>query len=167
MLENLPVRLKESDLAALGVVIDADIDLNARWTSLKNRLADAGYQDIPAKPVLTGTILDSPPGSLLPRVGVWIMPNNQAAGILEDFLRSLVPPASKLFAHVQSSVANIPPGERRFTELAEPKAVLHTWLAWQEDPGKPLGTAITARFLDANVPEVDVLADWLRRLFFA
>ena len=50
--------------------------------------------------------------------------------------------------------------------LDEPKAVIHTWLAWQKEPGRPFGTAITARFLDPNVPEVDVLVAWLKRLFF-
>jgi hypothetical protein len=55
---------------------------------------------------------------------------------------------------VQSSVAAIPEAERRFGPLAEPKAIIHTWLAWQKEPGKPLGTAITARFLDPNVAEV-------------
>ena len=35
-----------------------------------------------------------------------------------------------------------------------------------EEPGLPYGTAVRARFLDPCVPEVDVLASWLRRLFF-
>ena len=93
------------------------------------------------------------------------MPNNQTSGILEDFLRFLVPQPNILFDHAKASVAAIPEGERRFKQLDEPKAVIHTWLAWQEEPGRPFGTAITARFLDPNVPEVDVLAAWLKRLF--
>jgi len=40
------------------------------------------------------------------------------------------------------------------------------WLAWQQEPGKPLGTAITARFLDPTVAQVDVLVSWLNRLYF-
>ena len=97
--------------------------------------------------------------------GIWMMPDNQTKGILEHFLRFLVPQGSRLFEHVESSVATIPEGERRFTKLAEPKALIHTWLAWQEEPGKPLVTAITARYLDPDVPEVDVLVAWLKRLF--
>ncbi|MBI4026191.1 MAG: hypothetical protein HY360_14485 [Verrucomicrobia bacterium] len=166
LLENFPVRLKESDIEALGVVIDADADLVARWQSLKDRLMRAGYQNVPDQPASTGTILSPPSDSLLPRVGVWIMPDNQTRGILEDFLRFLVPPNSQLFGHAESSVANIPEGEQRFSQLAKPKAIIHTWLAWQEEPGKPLGTAITARFLDSNVAQVDVLVAWLKRLFF-
>ncbi len=103
---------------------------------------------------------------LLPRVGVWVMPDNQTEGILEDFLRFLVPENSALFGHVESSVAEIPEGEVRFRPPDTPKAIIHTWLAWQREPGKPLGAAITARYLDPNVAKVDLLVAWLNRLFF-
>lgn len=167
LLESFPVRLKESDLEALGVILDADTDMAARWQSLRDRLNKAGYQNLPDSPCQGGTILLPPSDSLLPRVGIWIMPDNQANGILEDFLRSLVPAESPLFSHVQASVESIPAGEQRFPDLAKPKAIIHTWLAWQEKPGKPLGTAITARFLNPSVAQVDELVSWLDRLFFS
>lgn len=168
LLDSFPVRLKASeDGDVVGVVIDADTDLSARWQSLRNRLIGVGYQGVPENPAPDGTIFDPPADALLPRVGVWIMPDNQTKGILEDFLRFLVPAESRLLQHVLTSVAAIPEGERRFTQLAEPKAIIHTWLAWQAEPGKPLGTAITARYLDPDVAQVDVLVAWLNRLFFA
>jgi Protein of unknown function (DUF3226) len=167
LLQSFPVHLKESDIQALGVVVDADTNLAARWRSLRDRLIKAGYEGVPEDPSADGTILDTPGDTLLPRVGVWIMPDNLTKGILEDFLRFLVPADSPLFGHVESSVGAIPEGERRFSELAEPKALIHTWLAWQKEPGKPLGQAITARYLDSNVAQVDVFVSWLKRLFFA
>jgi hypothetical protein len=120
---------------------------------------------VPETPEANGTIIDPPAGAFLPRVGIWIMPDNQARGILEDYLCFLVPAGSRLFDHVIASVSSIPASERRFSELTNPKAVIHTWLAWQEEPGKPLGTAITARYLDPHVAQVDVLVSWLTRLF--
>lgn len=166
LLESIPIRLKASEEGdVVGVVIDADTDIHARWQSLRDRITAVGYEGVPAQPAPNGTVIGPPAGRLLPRLGVWIMPDNRTHGILEDFLRFLVPQPSALFAHVESSIATIPDGERRFEPLAEPKAVVHTWLSWQEEPGKPLGTAITARFLDPSVPEVDVLVAWLRRLF--
>ena len=60
-----------------------------------------------------------------------------------------------------------PAGEQRFSDAAKPKAVIHTWLAWQKEPGKPMGTAITARFLDPDAPQVDTLIQWLQRLYFS
>ncbi len=166
LLENFPVRLKESEIEVLGLVLDADTDLASRWAELKHRLDGAGYDGVLEEPGAEGTILTPPSDTLLPRFGVWLMPDNKSKGILEDFLRFLIPPASQLFEHAKSSVGSIPPGERRFGQTAEPKAIIHTWLAWQREPGKPLGTAITARFLDPNVPQVDSLVGWLKRLFF-
>jgi hypothetical protein len=166
LLDGIHVRLKAAgDGAIAGIVIDADTDLTARWQSLRDRLVRLGYTSVPDAPAVDGTIIDPPVGAFLPRVGIWIMPDNQTKGILEDFLQFLVPAGSRLFDHVSTSVANIPEGERRFNQLAEPKALIHTWLAWQEEPGKPLGTAITARYFDAGVAQVDTLVSWLKRLF--
>ena len=161
---RLPLLIEEGDV--VGIVIDADTDISARWQSIRDRITNIGYQNVPDQPDPDGTILDPPSVTYLPRLGVWIMPNNQTSGILEDFLRFLVPQPNILFHHAKVSVATIPEGERRFKQLDEPKAVIHTWLAWQEEPGRPFGTAISACFLDPNVPEVDVLATWLKRLFF-
>jgi hypothetical protein len=165
LLKSFPIRLKMSEGDIIGVVIDADTDLASHWEAIRNPLIQKGYASVPTAPSLDGTIIDPPAGTLLPRVGVWIMPDNRTTGILEDFLRFLVPEGSVLFRHATESVATIPAGERRFGEAAKPKAVIHTWLAWQEKPGRPLGTAITARYLDPNVPQVDVLVSWLKTLF--
>lgn len=47
----------------------------------------------------------------------------------------------------------------------QPKAHIHTWLAWQEEPGTPMGLAITKRYLNADAPYVQQLMDWISRLF--
>ena len=166
LLESLSGRLKASNEEGdvVGVVLDADADLDARWQSVRNRFITAGYQNIPDVPDPSGTILYSPGDSLLPRAGVWIMPDNQTTGKLEDFLRVLVPQPNALFDHVNSSVDSIP--NVRFSQNDKPKAVIHTWLAWQKEPGKPYGTAITAHFLDPGLPQANVLVSWLERLFY-
>ena len=93
------------------------------------------------------------------------MPDNQTRGILEDFLRFLVPPGSALFTHVQSSVAGIPAAEKRFTELAEPKAIIHTWLAWQEEIRTPLGLALAKSYLKASSSKAQQFMSWIAQLF--
>jgi len=166
LLESFPLRLRASEEGdIIGLVIDANTDLAARWQSLRDRLIDLGYPGVRKDLDPQGTVLEPPADGLLPRVGIWIMPDNQTTGILEDFLLSLVPPESRLYAHVRASIASIPEGQQRFKSLDKPKAEIHTWLAWQKEPGKPLGTAITAKFLDPNVAQVDVLIAWLRRLY--
>ena len=92
LLESIGIRVKLSEEGdVIGVVIDADTEISDRWKSIRNRITDIGYQNVPDQPDSDGTILDSPSGTLLPRLGVWIMPNNQTSGILEDFLRFLGP----------------------------------------------------------------------------
>ena len=157
------LRASNEEGDAVGVVIDADMDLDARWRSIHSRLLAVGYTNVPQLPDPNGTILSPPNGSLLPKTGIWIMPDNMTSGILEDFLRFLIPQPDPLFQHATTSVNAVP--EQRFTDLDRPKALIHTWLAWQEEPGRPYGTAITARFLNPNLPQADILASWLKRLF--
>ena len=167
LLAAIPVQLNLSKEKGdvVGIVIDADEDLGARWRSLHDIFVNAGYPNVPRRPDPDGTILESPTGTSLPRAGVWIMPDNKTPGILEDFLRFLIPnQPNPLFAHAERSVATVP--ERRFSENDTPKALIHTWLAWQKDPGKPYGTAITAKFMDSRLPQARALAGWLRRLFY-
>lgn len=165
LIDAIGVRLKESDIEALGLILDADTDLHARWQAIADRLNQAGYASVPATPLANGTVVNPPTDSLLPKVGVWLMPDNTVPGILEDFLRFLVPNGDTLIGHVDQAINGLPQ-PTRFSESKRPKAVIHTWLSWQADPGKPLGLAITARYLDASLPSADHFADWLRRTFF-
>ena len=166
LLEDFTIRIKASteEGVVLGVVIDADKNPSGRWQSIRHRLLEAGYGDVSNKADREGTIVEPPDHSLLPRVGVWIMPNNVDKGKLEDFLRLLVPEGDDLIAHATDVVENLP--VRRFRDIDKPKAVMHTWLAWQNSPGRPYGTAITAGFLDACAPAADDIVSWLNRLFY-
>lgn len=166
LLDGFPVKLKETDIHSLGLVVDADTDLAARWQAIRDRLIAAGYQNVPVEPDLTGTVLPPPTETILPRFGIWLMPDNRTSGILEDFLRFLVPASDALLPHADNALCNLPEVPR-FPSVARSKALIHTWLAWQEEPGRPLGQSITARFLCDNVPEVDSFVAWLQRLFFA
>jgi hypothetical protein len=164
LLDAIPVRLKESDIGVLGILLDADEDLRARWQAVSDRLKASGYS-VPVMPREKGTVLPPPESAVLPKVGIWLMPDNKVPGILEDFLRFLVPPGDALLAHADASIANLP--ERRFSDSTRAKALLHTWLAWQKEPGKPYGQAVTARYLDPSLSAGKDFADWLKRTFFS
>lgn len=157
--ETLPMELKASDLTALGIMVDADADLAARWQSIRNHLDREGYT-VPTHPVAAGTILRAPDK---PTVGIWLMPDNQLPGLLEHFVAELIPPGDALWPHAQNCVEHIP--EPRFPEVARAKANIHTWLAWQAEPGKPMGTAITARYLDPGSARAQGFVNWLQALF--
>jgi hypothetical protein len=159
LLDLIRVRPKESDLDRLAVILDADDDLPARWAQVRARAAHAGYSDIPDQPIERGTLLVARD---LPRLGVWLMPNNQLPGMLEDFLTFLVPSTDPSLPLVDQFLNGIPTPARRFRPAHRPKARIHAWLAVQEEPGKPLGQAITARYLDAESAVIEPFLVWLR-----
>lgn len=167
LLEALLVYYDDPVLERLGIVVDADTDISARWMALCERLVKFGDVNVPVKPDPNGTILSvGQPGRTI-RVGVWLMPDNTLPGMLENFVSFLVPPDDSLWSWAGQCVKRIPEGERRFPCERRIKAHLHTWLAWQEEPGKPMGLAITARYLKAGVLQTQQLVDWVNLLFFA
>lgn len=161
VLAELPVRLKTT-VPILGVVVDADYELSSRWEAIRDKLSARGYAP-PEAPHEAGTIIIPPADTHLPRVGVWVMPDNQLPGRLEDFLLLLVPPGDDLVDHAHSSVDAIE--QPLFTDSDRPKAVIHTWLAWQEEPGTPLGLAVTRRYLLTEHVTLDRFVSWLQDLF--
>ena len=164
LLESIPIRLRFADEGdVIGVVIDADDDQRARWDAVRGRLAEAGFANLPAQLQPAGTIIDAPDTLLLRRAGVWVMPDNRGPGKLENLLLSMIPEDDELLEHVTSCVKAI--ANPRFRQVDAEKAVIHTWLAWQEQPGRPYGTSIASGFLNHNVPEVDSFVAWLRGLF--
>jgi hypothetical protein len=166
LIEGVSVALKESDLMALGIVLDADTDISARWDSVRNRLIHSGYDGVPQGMDPEGLTLLPPEGTLLPRVGVWLMPDNKVPGILEDFLSFLIPAGDPLFLHMNNCVDGIPRELIKFSTEKKPKALIHSWLAVQEEPGRPMGQAISAKYLDPNLDYAIPFVDWLRRLFW-
>jgi len=52
-----------------------------------------------------------------------------------------------------------------FKEAHLSKAELYTYLAWQDEPGKPFGIAITAHALQPETKIAHLFTDWLHRLF--
>jgi hypothetical protein len=85
--------------------------------------------------------------------------------MLENFVGFLVPQGDSLWSRAEGCIQQIPEPERRFPADHEIKAHIHTWLAWQKEPGKPFGQAIFARYLDADAPHAQQLISWVRRLF--
>jgi hypothetical protein len=162
ILELLPVQLKATGIERLGISVDADEGLQGRWNAIRRVLESAGYHDVPTVPFEDGTIVDEIGH---PRVGVWLMPNNRLPGMLEDFARYLIPTGDPLGVRAATVVAAIPPDERRFSDAHDTKAYIHTWLAWQEDPGTPMGLAITKRYLNAEAAEAVRFIAWLEAVF--
>ncbi|MEC4817967.1 MAG: DUF3226 domain-containing protein [Scytonema sp. PMC 1069.18] len=163
LLAELPIRLKQDNLRTLGIVMDADWDLSARWQAVRQRLNASGYEEIPESPLPEGWVYVSPN---LPKVGVWLMPDNQLPGMLENFVTQLITTDDSLLLKAVSVLQDIEQaGLNRYSLVQHPKALIHTWLAWQQTPGMPMGQAITARVLNHESHEAITFVKWLKKLF--
>jgi hypothetical protein len=146
----------------IGVVLDADNDgVNARWQKIQTKIREHGYL-FPTNVRPEGTILEDNPGK--PRIGIWLMPNNEDPGILEDFLLAMAGREGTIAASECVAMAK-DKGLTSFRENHSSKAVIHTYLAWQDEPGKPLGQAVTSHALEPNTHIAVVFVGWLNRLF--
>jgi hypothetical protein len=145
---------------AIGAVLDADADLEDEWRSVRAKLRDHSYR-FPNSPNVDGTILEEPG---LPRVGLWLMPDNQTPGMLEDFCIQMIKGTGHQQAEAAVSTAQAA-GVCTFKPDHLSKAIVHTYLAWQDEPGRPLGQAITSRTLRPDTETAKAFVAWLTRLF--
>lgn len=162
ILDTLDTEIDGSGLEKLGIVIDADTELSKRWDSLSQLLRSIGYRNVPKVPDPQGTIVKQ---ADRPTVGIWLMPDNQLPGMLENFIEFLVPPNDTLWQRAKKCLDEIPQNEQPFRPQHKIKAQVHTWLAWKEQPGKPLGQAIKMRYLDADLPQAQQFISWIQLLF--
>ncbi len=99
------------------------------------------------------------------------MPDNVQRGALEDFIRLLVPEEDKLWEYAEQTVKDISSEDRPKPEDGlnaenwDAKAKIHTWLAWREKPGQPIGEAINQRYLDPKAQEAQRFIAWVKLLF--
>lgn len=161
--DKLLAYIKNKQLT-VGVVVDADDQLNSRWESLRNVLIEQEYI-VPKQPDPNGTII--PPVGRSPKIGIWLMPDNiQEPGMLEHFVSTLIPPGDKLKPIAEDVITRLQAdGLNRYKSIQASKALIHTWLAWQEDPGTPMGLAITKTYLDHNTELCQRFANWLDSLY--
>lgn len=161
VIEHAEALLLQSSTECIGIVLDADegTALDYRWRQI--RQSDLSLYGMPDTPDPKGTIL-SPRGK--PRLGIWIMPNNVLQGRLEDFLMEMAPPEA--IEQARQCVAMAQENQvTTFKPVHISKAHLHTYLAWQDEPGSPMGRSITTHALDPRTPTAQDFVTWLQRLF--
>ena len=147
---------------AIGIVLDADYpDIMSRWQQIRQKIKDHGYP-FSKSPLPGGTILKKK--TQTPTIGIWLMPDNQKTGMLEDFVMEMADKTALQAA--KDCVARAKEkGITTYKPAHHSKAVIHTWLSWQDEPGKPLGQAITAKVLEPGSELAKVFIHWLEDLF--
>jgi len=163
LIEGIETAVRAATNQMVGFVLDADAPILDRWRQVHRRLIMAGV-DAPADlPPLDGFIGESK--KYKATVGVWLMPDNEHDGKLEDFLKTLINDGDPLIGHAQSSTDQARALGATFSEPDAIKAVIHSWLAWQREPGRPYGVAIKSRYFQVNSPAADRFVAWFKRLY--
>ena len=158
--ESIPVHIKTSNVKVVGIVADANDNLNDRWRSISDQLKEARCR-VPLKPNPKGTIFSDWKGT---RVGIWLMPNNQCKGELENFIYNMIPDNDFVLLRAKKYIDNIPEKNRKFKDKKRVRAYVHAWLAACKKP-RPMGLAIETGDLNNNINNANQFIDWLRKLF--
>ena len=147
-------------LERLGLIIDADEQpIEERWQAFRGLLEPHGF-DLPPSPSESGTITESN-GK---KAGIWIMPNNRDNGALEDFLLQLADHDGRdaATAYIKDSMNS---RAAKLNPIHKSKGIAHAYLAIQENPGQPFGTAITSKAFEVDAKLAKSFTNWLTALF--
>ncbi len=162
VLRAIRVAVRAATGGSVGFVLDGNDDPKATWESAASRLRDVGVET-PARIPAGGFAGESEVYGT--RVGVWLMPDNRQTGALEDFLQDLIAEGDPLLRHAEDSAGRAKELGARFANAAALKAVLHTWLSWQKEPGRPYGVAIQARYFGATSAAAEQFLTWFEQVF--
>lgn len=167
LLDNMEMFIKASQnrKEPIGFVLDIDENLQSRWTSICGHLLHVGINAEGVELTVEGVVISTGKGP----VGFWLMPDNVVhSGKLEDFLRTLIKADDKSLPLAQEYVSRVKTDVsdgKRFRDIDIEKAEMSAWLAVQETPGVPYGTAIKANILQPHSPVADKFVSWFKRLY--
>ncbi len=159
----IETELKQSGLRALGILIDANGDCENRWNRVRTRCTQA-FSDLPSVLPREGLVATNVDGL---RLGVWIMPDNHSSGMIETFLSHLItsPTESAVLELAKQAMDDARDAGASWKDAHEAKALIHTWLAWQDPPGQQLHLALLQRILNPLSPKSKDFIDWFRKLY--
>ena len=158
LLSSIEVEIKVSGRQTVGILADANDDVANRWKAITDRLSEVDIQP-PASPDPAGTII---PGT--PRIGIWLMPDNESPGELENFVVQMIPNEDPVWPLSRDYIDGIPREGRKFSAKKELRAQLYAWLAAREDPRR-MGLAIGAGDLGIDGDLSQKFVAWLAQLF--
>ncbi len=169
--DAISTAFKNSDLTALGIVVDADEFPKRRWQSIRN-ICLQKISNIPDPLPETGLIMPNAEVNEISdkiKFGIWMMPDNKERGMLETFLAYLLPDTGDaedpLWGYTEEAIAQAKQKGAPFKDVHRDKAKIHTWLAWQDEPGRQLHQAVKQRILDPNHPRGQAFVRWFKALY--
>lgn len=176
VLESLAARLVGSSprQKILGLILDSDIQgvspdqiIRSRLDQLRTRVGE--FYSLPESFPEDGLVLDPDASKQnserLPKLGVWLMPNNKAYGMFEDLLIEALLDDVKSYT---TAVVNKAKADKiaTFKDAHLSKAIIRTYMAWQDPPDiQYLGLAIKNKTFENIEAECKKFVNWLEQLF--
>ena len=151
--------LKAPEREVVGIIADANDDLAGRWMAITDRLRNTCPGIEIGDPVPDGTIAGREP-----RVGIWLWPDNESGGELEDFVAGMVPEDDPVWPLSKRYIEGIPAEHRPFFDGKAARAEIHAWLATREEP-RQMGSAIRTGDLKVDGALAKRFTNWLDNLF--
>ena len=167
-LPTLLDQMRDGLVTRLAVVVDADYAQYLQGSAHAKGLFDpafdaAGFQH--SRRLNGGGFVYGHPDGLA-QVGLWVMPDNHADGMLEDFVKEAITATGQaaLFQLASSATRGV---KNPFFDRVRhsTKAEVANWLAWQQTPGEPLRAAVGSRLLDFNAENIVAFEAWLQAVF--
>lgn len=159
---EITAQLKTSGLTALGLIVDADDNPTARWQQVRN-VCLPSIDNLPENLPEEGLIHQTNFGV---KFGVWMMPDNKTSGMLETFLAYMIPSGGdRLWDYAADVIIEAKNRGATFKENHTDKAKIHSWLSWQNPPGRQLHNAIMERILNPQHPKAEIFINWFKSLY--
>lgn len=161
LLPSISLEIRASGRQVVGILVDADDNVAARWDAVRGQLSKAGISP-PSSPDPAGTIVDG-----TPRIGIWLMPDNESSGELEDFVVQMIPAGDRVWPLSQryiEEIEEIPEAKKKFSAKKKLRAQLYAWLAARKEPRR-MGLAIRTRDLEVDGELSNTFVAWLTKLF--
>jgi hypothetical protein len=160
-------QLADGSMTHIAAVVDADyVAHGGGYTNTLARLSEIlapfGFTHETSQAATNGLSFKHNDG--LADFGLWIMPQNQHEGMLEDWIKSCVDENEHdLFEFAANVVQQL--GTPKFPTHKTSKAEVATWLAWQKEPGHGLYHLVTEGLLNRQRPLFGELEQWLETVF--
>lgn len=170
LLNDIKLRIRKPKHRAIGYIFDSDNpeftnwDCARTWAAIRERMTRGSAavktpETIPLEGFVGAHSQTNTP------IGVWLMPDNQSDGKLENFVRSLMDEKDRLIGHADESTRRARlEFEAKFGEKDQDKAIVQTWLSWQAEPGMSFGTAFQKRALLHDAHLANRFVTWVRKL---
>lgn len=156
---------KSAGVETFAIVLDADQSASSTWQAVCSALQKAGYTDLPAEISKDGVLIVDTDLDL-PKVGIWIMPDNESPGEIEDFFLQLIHEEDIYLPRAKEVVGElITDAKYPLVEGDRSKAEVHTWLAWQKEPGRSMGVAIKSNWTVHHHASAERFVQWFSKVF--